>query len=99
MPKHIFECIDAHTCGNPIRLVVSGGPKLNGKTIGDKRQHFMAEYGWVLRGLMFEPRGHDVMSGSLLILPVVVNMISQYYLSRLVDASLCVDMGLLGQSL
>ena len=31
MPKHIFECIDAHTCGNPIRLVVSGGPKLDGK--------------------------------------------------------------------
>ena len=69
MPKHIFECIDAHTCGNPIRLVVSGGPKLEGRTIGDKRQHFMQEYDWVLRGLMFEPRGHDVMSGSLLYPP------------------------------
>ena len=32
MPKHIFECIDAHTCGNPIRLVVSGGPKLMNMT-------------------------------------------------------------------
>ena len=69
MSKHIFECIDAHTCGNPIRLVVSGGPKLDGRTIGDKRQHFMAEFDWVLRGLMFEPRGHDVMSGSLLYPP------------------------------
>ena len=31
MSKHIFECIDAHTCGNPIRLIKSGGPKLEGK--------------------------------------------------------------------
>ena len=69
MSKHIFECIDAHTCGNPIRLVVSGGPKLKGETIKEKRQHFMAEYDWILRGLMFEPRGHDIMSGSFLYPP------------------------------
>jgi len=44
MSKHIFECIDAHTCGNPMRLVKSGGPKLEGKTMLDKREHFMVEY-------------------------------------------------------
>ncbi len=21
MSKHVFDCIDAHTCGNPIRLI------------------------------------------------------------------------------
>jgi hypothetical protein len=26
----IFECIDAHTCGNPVRVVVNGGPALEG---------------------------------------------------------------------
>lgn len=26
--KHIFNCIDAHTCGNPVRLVKEGGPEL-----------------------------------------------------------------------
>jgi 4-hydroxyproline epimerase len=69
MSKHIFECIDAHTCGNPIRLIKSGGPKLEGKTMLDKREHFMAEYNWILRSLMFEPRGHDIMSGSFLYEP------------------------------
>ena len=69
MSKHVFECIDAHTCGNPIRLVKSGGPKLEGKTMLDKREHFMAEYDWILRSLMFEPRGHDIMSGSFLYEP------------------------------
>jgi len=69
MGRYIFDCIDAHTCGNPIRLVKSGGPKLEGKTMLDKRQHFMSEYGWILKGLMFEPRGHDIMSGSFLYEP------------------------------
>ncbi|MGB5942205.1 MAG: 4-hydroxyproline epimerase [Leeuwenhoekiella sp.] len=66
---HTFECIDAHTCGNPVRLIKSGGPELVGKTMSEKRQHFIKEYDWIRRGLMFEPRGHDMMSGSLLFPP------------------------------
>lgn len=66
---HIFECIDAHTCGNPVRLVVSGGPALRGNTMSEKRQHFLKEYDWIRKGLMFEPRGHDMMSGSILYPP------------------------------
>ena len=64
-----FECIDAHTCGNPVRLVVSGGPDLEGRDIAEKRQHFIKEYDWIRTGLMFEPRGHDMMSGSILYPP------------------------------
>lgn len=64
-----FSCIDAHTCGNPVRLVVSGGPELQGNTIAEKRLHFMQEYDWIRTGLMFEPRGHDMMSGSILYPP------------------------------
>ncbi len=67
--KQVFECIDAHTCGNPVRLVKSGGPELRGKTMDEKRQHFMKEYDWIRKGLMFEPRGHDMMSGSILYPP------------------------------
>ncbi len=61
-----FSCIDAHTCGNPVRLVVTGGPELQGNTIAEKRLHFMQDYDWIRTGLMFEPRGHDMMSGSIL---------------------------------
>ena len=66
---HVFQCVDAHTCGNPVRLVVSGGPALEGKNMSEKRQHFLREFDWIRKGLMFEPRGHDMMSGSILYPP------------------------------
>ncbi|HKJ32059.1 MAG TPA: 4-hydroxyproline epimerase [Balneolales bacterium] len=64
-----FFCIDSHTCGNPVRLVAGGGPILKGKTMAEKRLHFMKEFDWIRKGLMFEPRGHDMMSGSILYPP------------------------------
>jgi|SRR5579863_66201 len=69
MPSKKFFCIDAHTCGNPVRLVAGGGPVLTGNDMSEKRQHFLREYDWIRRGLMFEPRGHDMMSGSILYPP------------------------------
>lgn len=66
MAKHTFFCIDGHTCGNPVRVVAGGAPPLQGKTMLDKRAHFLAEFDWIRNGLMFEPRGHDIMSGSIL---------------------------------
>jgi len=38
---------------------------LQGRNISEKRQHFLRDYDWIRRGLMFEPRGHDMMSGSI----------------------------------
>ena len=48
--------------------VVAGGaiPRLHGATMFERRQHFLKEYDWIRTGLMFEPRGHDMMSGSIL---------------------------------
>jgi 4-hydroxyproline epimerase len=69
MPRHSFHIIDGHTCGNPVRLVAGGGPLLNGSTMMERRAHFLAEYDWIRTGLMFEPRGHDMMSGSILYPP------------------------------
>ncbi|RMF60288.1 MAG: hydroxyproline-2-epimerase, partial [Bacteroidetes bacterium] len=69
MSRHTFFCIDAHTCGNPVRVVAGGGPPLEGDTMRARRQHFLAEYDWIRTGLMFEPRGHDMMSGAILYPP------------------------------
>ena len=69
MAQHIFFCIDGHTCGNPVRLVAGGAPRLDGSTMLERRAHFMAEFDWIRRGLMFEPRGHDQMSGAILYPP------------------------------
>jgi len=69
MSRNTFLCIDGHTCGNPVRLVAGGGPRLEGATMLEKRAHFLAEYDWIRTGLMFEPRGHDMMSGSILYPP------------------------------
>ena len=61
-----FHCIDAHTCGNPVRLVYRGAPDLDGETMLDRQQHFIAEFDWIRTALMYEPRGHAMMSGSML---------------------------------
>lgn len=65
MGRSSYTCIDAHTCGNPVRVVKSGGPTLEGRNMSEKRQHFLKEFDWIRKGLMFEPRGHDMMSGSI----------------------------------
>ena len=69
MAVHTFTCIDGHTCGNPVRLVAGGGPRLVGADMLEKRAHFLREFDWIRTGLMFEPRGHDMMSGSILYPP------------------------------
>lgn len=69
MGRSEFRCIDGHTCGNPVRVVAEGGPDLKGETMSEKRQHFLQEFDWIRKGLMFEPRGHDMMSGSILYPP------------------------------
>ncbi len=69
MSVHTFSCLDGHTCGNPVRLVSGGGPLLKGSTMSERRLDFLAHHDWIRRALMFEPRGHDVMSGSILYPP------------------------------
>ncbi|MDX2419263.1 MAG: 4-hydroxyproline epimerase [Xanthomonadales bacterium] len=65
-PATTFHCIDAHTCGNPVRVVTSGAPQLDGETMLDRREHFIRVFDWMRTALMFEPRGHAMMSGSML---------------------------------
>jgi len=67
--NHTFFCIDGHTCGNPVRLVTGGAPALQGNSMIERRAHFERDYDWIRTALMFEPRGHDIMSGTIVYPP------------------------------
>ncbi len=67
--RHSFFCIDGHTAGNPVRLVVGGAPLLRGSSMSERRLDFLARFDWIRTGLCFEPRGHDMMSGGFLYPP------------------------------
>jgi 4-hydroxyproline epimerase len=69
MPTRTFTCLDGHTCGNPVRLVMGGAPQLQGRDMLERRAHFLREFDWIRTGLMYEPRGHDMMSGAILYPP------------------------------
>ncbi|MTI16643.1 4-hydroxyproline epimerase [Rhodobacteraceae bacterium RKSG542] len=69
MASKTFSIIDGHTCGNPVRLIAGGTPRLKGADMLARRADFMERYDWIRTGLMFEPRGHDMMSGAFLLPP------------------------------
>ena len=64
--SHTFFCIDAHGCGNSVRAVAGGFPMMPHLSMADRREIFVQEHNWIRKVLMFEPRGHDVMSGATL---------------------------------
>lgn len=68
--SHMFRTIESHTGGNPTRTILSGVPHLTGATMMDKVVYFQQHYDWMRTALMFEPRGHSVMSGCILTEPV-----------------------------
>jgi trans-L-3-hydroxyproline dehydratase len=62
--------IDAHTAGEPLRIITGGFPELPGSTILEKRQYAKQHYDHLRRTLMWEPRGHADMYGCILTPPV-----------------------------
>ena len=68
--KHYIQCIDAHTGGEPLRIVTSGFPPIPGKTILEKRQYVLQNLDHLRKMIMLEPRGHSGMYGCLLCEPV-----------------------------
>jgi proline racemase len=68
--SRIYQSVDAHTAGEPLRIIVSGVPPLPGFTMLEKRQYFRDHLDSIRRVLMLEPRGHDDMYGCVLTPPV-----------------------------
>jgi len=66
----VIETLDAHTAGEPLRLITKGLPDIPGNTILEKRRFFRRNYDHIRTGLMWEPRGHADMYGAVLTEPV-----------------------------
>ena len=62
--------IDAHTGGEPLRVITSGWPDLPGDTILAKRRYATQHHDHLRTALMWEPRGHADMYGAILTPPV-----------------------------
>ncbi len=65
----ILSTVEMHTGGEPTRIIVDGWPRLEGKTLLDKRREAKDRFDHLRRSLMLEPRGHDGMYGALLVEP------------------------------
>lgn len=65
-----FVTLDTHTGGNPTRTVLSGMPALAGDTIQEKMLDMKENHDHIRKFLVNPPRGHDVMSGTILLPPL-----------------------------
>lgn len=59
------KTIEMHTAGEPLRIITSGLPALEGRTVLEKRADFRARFDHLRTGTMWEPRGHADMYGAV----------------------------------
>jgi trans-L-3-hydroxyproline dehydratase len=64
-----ITAIDAHTGGEPLRVILDGLPDIPGDTILAKRRHIKEHNDDLRRAMMWEPRGHADMYGAILMPP------------------------------
>lgn len=68
--NQLFTTIDAHTGGEPLRIITGGIPPLKGDTILEMRAYFRNNLDYIRQILMYEPRGHHGMYGCVITPPV-----------------------------
>ena len=67
----IITAIDAHTEGNPERVVTGGVPPIPGKTMLEKSWYARENLDYLRTMLVHEPRGHSNMYAALLVPPTI----------------------------
>ena len=65
-----ISVIDSHTEGEPTRVVVSGWPALQSKSMAERRDELKQKWDHLRSAIICEPRGHDALVGALLTEPV-----------------------------
>lgn len=71
--RQMITCIDAHTAGEPVRVVTSGFPAIHGGTMLERRQYVLDNFDHLRKLVMREPRGHDAMYGAILTPPATAD--------------------------
>jgi proline racemase len=69
MTVRVIETIDTHTLGEPTRIVLKGFPPLRGRSLKDRSRDLLRRHSDLRRALMWEPRGHMVMFGAVVVPP------------------------------
>jgi len=67
--KRLITAVDAHTAGEPARIVIGGVPHIPGKTMFEKRAWAQQHLDDLRALLTFEPRGHHFMAGTIFTAP------------------------------
>lgn len=65
-----FVAVDTHTVGEFTRVVLSGFPEMPGNTMIEKKKYLEEHCDEYRKALMFEPRGHHDMFGSIVTNPI-----------------------------
>lgn len=68
-----ITAIDAHTGGEPLRIITNGLPPIEGTTILERRAYLKKHLDYLRKALMWEPRGHADMYGCIITEPVTEN--------------------------
>lgn len=66
----VLHCVDSHTLGEPTRVVVGGLPPVPGSSMAEKKRCLENSMDWYRKALLFEPRGHADMFGSIILPPI-----------------------------
>ena len=67
--KRTVNTVDAHTAGEPTRIVTAGIPHVPGRDMKEKKKWILHHLDGLRRMLMWEPRGHQDMFGAVLTAP------------------------------
>ncbi|UCC26766.1 MAG: proline racemase family protein [Gemmatimonadales bacterium] len=63
----VIHCVDAHTEGEPLRVILGGFPEPAGSTVLERRRYARTHLDHLRTALMWEPRGHADMYGCIVI--------------------------------
>jgi proline racemase len=83
-----YDVIDSHTAGHPTRVILSGVPRLIGRTVREKRDDFIARFDGLRTLLLHEPRGHAAMVGLVPLASDVADF-GAFFISSYVYLDMC----------